>query len=183
MKRKIVVIFCLFVTQSCFSQFKTNTELGIQTGVMYYLGDLNKCDGCFSGGHFQESKPFISLNYKQNIDKRISYRANILLGQISGDDRLENRDSLSNARGLHFKSNIYELSGNVEFNFLPYELGNPRYKWTPYLFLDFQCFILILRLKMQMENGLIYNLFQLKARELPHFLTGRNIGLLSSQFH
>ena len=134
MKRKIVVILCLFVTQFCYGQFKTNTELGIQTGVMYYLGDLNKCDGCITGGHFQESKPFISLNYKQNIDKRVSYRANILLGQISGDDRLENRDSLNKARGLHFKSNIYELSGNVEFNFLPYELGNPRYKWTPYLF-------------------------------------------------
>ena len=56
------------------------------------------------------------------------------IGQISGDDRLENRDFLAKARGLHFKSNIYELSGNVEFNFLPYELGNPRYKWTPYLF-------------------------------------------------
>ena len=69
MKTKIVVIFCLFVSQSCFSQFKTKNELGIQTGVMYYLGDLNKCDSCFSGGHFQESKPFISLNYKQNIDK------------------------------------------------------------------------------------------------------------------
>ena len=150
---------------------------------MYYLGDLNKCDACFSGGHFQESKPFISLNYKQNIDKRISYRANILLGQITGDDRLENRDSLSNARGLHFKSNIYELSGSRSLTFCLMNLETQGINGLHIFFLDFQCFILILRLKMQMESGLIYNLFKLKAKELPHFLTERNIGLLSSQFH
>jgi hypothetical protein len=27
-----------------------------------------------------------------------------------------------------------ELSGQVEFNFLPYETGNPLYSWTPFIF-------------------------------------------------
>ena len=134
MKLYFIIFFLLIFSDSINAQFKSNSELGLQSGLIYYLGDLNKCEECILASHFTEAKPFISINYKKNIDDRISYRTSILLGQISGDDRLENRDSISQARGLHFKSNIYELSTSIEFNFFPYEIGNPKDKWTPYLF-------------------------------------------------
>ena len=41
---------------------------------------------------------------------------------------------------LHFKSNIYELSGQLEFNFLPYESGNPLYTWTPFVYTGISLF-------------------------------------------
>tara|TARA_A100001388_G_C28758136_1_gene496141 strand:+ start:425 stop:1264 length:840 start_codon:yes stop_codon:yes gene_type:complete len=134
MKKYIIFTLCFIASNICSGQFKATHEIGFQSGLMYYLGDLNKCKDCFQGGHFSESSPFISINYKENVDKRISYRANILMGQIKGDDRVENRDSISRERGLHFKSKLYEISGKIEFNFLPFELGNPMYKWTPFLF-------------------------------------------------
>lgn len=134
MKKILSTCVILCIVNICYGQFKQNSELGLQSGVIYYLGDLNKCDECLLGNHFLESKPFFGFNFKKNIDKRISYRANFLMGQVFGDDRLENRDSISQARSLHFKSKIYELSANVEFNFIPYELGNPRHMWTPYIF-------------------------------------------------
>lgn len=134
MKKHIIFTLCFIASNICNGQFKTTNEIGVQSGLMYYLGDLNKCNNCFQGGHFSESSPFISINYKENVDKRISYRANILFGQIKGDDRVGNRDSISRERGLHFKSKLYEISGKIEFNFLPFELGNPMYKWTPFLF-------------------------------------------------
>ena len=35
---------------------------------------------------------------------------------------------------MHFKSPVYELSGQLEFNFLPYQPGNPLYTWTPFIY-------------------------------------------------
>ena len=37
-------------------------------------------------------------------------------------------DPIKVNRNLSFKSDIIELSGQVEFNFLPYETGNSLYK-------------------------------------------------------
>ena len=37
-------------------------------------------------------------------------------------------------RQLHFRSPVFELSGQIEFNFLPYETGNALYTWTPFVY-------------------------------------------------
>ena len=38
-------------------------------------------------------------------------------------------------RNLSFKSDIIEFSGQIEFNFLPYETGNSLYSWSPFVFI------------------------------------------------
>ena len=37
-------------------------------------------------------------------------------------------------RGLHFRTQIQELSSQIEFNFLPFETGSVLYNWSPYIF-------------------------------------------------
>ena len=132
MKRFNHRIILLLIVTFAFSfsteaqQFKPNTEVGILLGTSYYLGDLNTT-------HFNQPLPAAGLIIRKNIDKRFAYKAEVMYLNIKSDERYS-EDTIAKNRGLHFKSPIYELSGQVEFNFLPYQPGNPLYTWTPYVY-------------------------------------------------
>ena len=132
MKRFKHRIILLLIVTFAFSfsaeaqQFKPNTEVGILLGTSYYLGDLNTT-------HFNQPLPAAGLIIRKNIDKRFAYKAEVMYLNIQSDERYS-EDTIAKNRGLHFKSPIYELSGQVEFNFLPYQPGNPLYTWTPYVY-------------------------------------------------
>ena len=124
---KLLFIFAfMFSFSSKAQQFIPNTEIGVLLGTSYYLGDLNTI-------HFNQPLPAAGLIIRQNIDKRFTYKAELMYLNIKSDER-NSEDTIAKNRGLHFKSPIYELSGQVEFNFLPYQSGNPLYTWTPYVY-------------------------------------------------
>ena len=52
---------------------------------------------------------------------------------IDADDRSSD-NPVRLDRGLHFRSQIQELSSQIEFNFLPFETGSVLYNWTPFIF-------------------------------------------------
>ena len=108
-------------------QFNPNTEVGVLLGVSYYLGDLNTT-------HFKNSLASGGLVIRKNIDRRFSYKAELLYLSLAADDKNNSTDTIAKDRGLHFKSSVYELSGQIEFNFLPYDPGNPLYTWTPFVY-------------------------------------------------
>ena len=130
MKNKIRILSCsVLMISALFTNgqtFNPNTEIGGSFGLSYYIGDLNT-------NHFSSPNPAGAIMVRRNLDRRFSLKAQIKLSNIEGDDR-NSSDSISLDRGLHFKSAIQELSALIEFNFLPYEIGNPAYKWSPYLF-------------------------------------------------
>ena len=107
-------------------QFKPNTEIGLLLGTSYYLGDLNTA-------HFNQSSPAAGLIIRKNIDQRFVYKAEIMYLNLKSDET-ESKDTIAYNRGLHFRSPVYELSGQLEFNFLPYQPGNPLYTWTPFIY-------------------------------------------------
>ncbi len=109
------------------AQYKENTEIGFIGGISYYLGDLNTT-------HFNNSLPFGGIVIRKNIDRRFSYKAEILYLNIAADDRNNANDTIAIDRGLHFRSSVFELSGQIEFNFLPFEAGNSLYTWTPFVY-------------------------------------------------
>ena len=109
------------------AQYKENTEVGFIGGISYYLGDLNTT-------HFDNSLPFGGIVIRKNIDRRFSYKAEILYLNIAADDRNNANDTIAIDRGLHFRSSVFELSGQIEFNFLPFEAGNALYTWTPFVY-------------------------------------------------
>tara|TARA_Y100000589_G_scaffold80960_2_gene74883 strand:+ start:1376 stop:2293 length:918 start_codon:yes stop_codon:yes gene_type:complete len=137
-KKLFSLTICLLViTNSLFCQkfrYTENTELGILAGGSYYLGDLNTL-------HFNQTLPFAGLVIRKNIDRRISYKAQALLINLQSDER-NSTDTFALNRGLHFSNNafeengspLYELSGQIEFNFLPFQSGNVLYTWTPFLY-------------------------------------------------
>ena len=132
MKRFNFKIAALLITTLVFGftakaqQFKPNTEIGLLLGASYYLGDLNTA-------HFNQSSPAAGLIIRKNIDQRFVYKAEIMYLHLKSDER-ESADTIAKDRSLHFRSPVYELSGQIEFNFLPYQPGNPLYTWTPFIY-------------------------------------------------
>ena len=122
----LLLVSLIVITPTKAQQFKTNTEIGILGGASYYLGDLNTA-------HFYQSLATAGLIIRQNIDKRFVYKAEIMYINLMSDER-ESEDDIAKDRSLHFKSPLYEVSGQLEFNFLPYQPGNPLYTWTPFVF-------------------------------------------------
>lgn len=123
----ILIVFCAFSFVGKAQQFKPNTEVGFIGGVSYYLGDLNTV-------HFNNPSVAAGLIIRKNIDRRFSYKAELLYLNIAADDRNNPADAIAIDRGLHFQSPIYELSGQIEFNFLPYQPDNLLYTWTPFVY-------------------------------------------------
>ena len=109
------------------AQVVSSTEIGIMGGGSYYLGDINS-------NHFDYMMPSGGIVIRKNIDRRIVVKGELLLGYIRADDARNTNDTVKLNRNLHFRSPIYELSGQVEFNFLPYETGNSLYPFTPFIF-------------------------------------------------
>jgi hypothetical protein len=126
-----ITMACLFsigiFTKEANAQVVSSTEIGIMGGGSYYLGDMND-------NHFDYMMPSGGIVVRKNIDRRITVKAEALLGYIRGDDNRNTNDTVKLNRNLHFRSPIYELSGQVEFNFLPYETGNSLYPFTPFIF-------------------------------------------------
>lgn len=118
----LLLSFC-FVFQSR-AQY---TELGLMIGGSNYKGELSEhtfnTDFLhLAGGGF----------IRHNWNRHWSYRINLYFGKISGDDALGST-YFQNFRNLSFESGIQELSGLIEFNFFPYEIGKREYRFTPYI--------------------------------------------------
>ena len=142
MKRFRLNIIAIFVLTLMFGfntnaqQFKSNTELGLFLGGSYYLGDLNT-------SHFNDPLAASGLIIRKNIDKRFSYKAEVMYLNLRSYDNnpFEIRNPATTKReGLHFRSQVYELSGQLEFNFLPYQPGNPLHTWTPFIYTGLSLF-------------------------------------------
>ena len=101
-------------------------EVGAGVGVSHYFGDLNPD---FDLGH---PGPGASLLGRYNFNERIAARFSFSFGIIDGDDARSD-NSFQRARNLSFKSNIWDLSTMLEFNFFRFEHGHRDYFFTPYV--------------------------------------------------
>ena len=125
-----IILSIIFITSSSvniFAQYEPNKEFGVLGGTGYYIGDMNST-------HFNNLHVAGGLTYRVNFDRRFSFKSSALYTNIYADDA-NSSDPIKVNRNLHFKSDIFELSGQVEFNFLPYETGNSLYNWSPFVFL------------------------------------------------
>lgn len=105
-----------------------SSEFGIFLGGSYYLGELNP------NGHFNSlTQPAGGVVYRYNFNPRFSLKANLLFGNVMGDDARSGVPSQI-TRNSSFKSPINELAAEMEFNFLPFTTGDPKTPFTPYVF-------------------------------------------------
>jgi opacity protein-like surface antigen len=146
MKKTVILIVCVLWTMGALlaqREASKSSELGITIGGSIFFGDL--------GGSSDIGRPFISdldivvtrpavgIFFRRNFNNRLSFRISGYYTQVFGDDALSNADNAGQPgyprkyRNLSFKSNIIELSGQFDINFMSYVVGSTRYRFTPYL--------------------------------------------------
>lgn len=113
----------------------SNQEIGISLGVSNYLGDL-----AWKGKIpiIEESNPSAfrpagGIYYRSNFTNFTSFRASFQLGGLYGNDAQTNGDPARLNRNLHFRSVVADASVMLEWNMLPYRIGDKRKMFTPYL--------------------------------------------------
>jgi len=121
--KKFVLFLLVVVSINSFSQKSSN--LGFFAGGSYYLGDLNK------NKQFYKIKPSLGLFYRYNFNSRWATRANLYGGFLSADDA-DSKYKYQQQRNYSFNTIFIDLAGQMEFNFLPYRLGDEKTPFSPY---------------------------------------------------
>ena len=104
-------------------------EIGGMAGMSMYMGDANQ-DALFQGWN-----PAAGVVFRNNINFHWAFKANLLMGKVTGDTRnVEN--VFPNHAQTSFSRNFFQLGGQMEFNFLPYSDKFPYLntsKISPYI--------------------------------------------------
>jgi hypothetical protein len=125
------IIFCLGFSSVSFAQ--RGFEVGAWTGIAQYYGDLNTT--------FTPKKPgpMIGLLGRYNFNSRVSVMTSFNYGKIEASDT-QSSNVFQKNRNLDFKTNLWDWTPGIEFNFFNYEHGSTDYFYTPYVKLGFSLF-------------------------------------------
>ena len=105
-----------------------NIEGGLLLGNTQYFGDLNP------KARFNAPRWHAQALVKYNVDERFVLRGNMTFGRLFYSDVLSG-DAFNARRNLSFRTNILEVSGGLEFNFLEFSMVKKSYRFSPYLFI------------------------------------------------
>ncbi len=122
-KRSCIFIFFLLPT-GLFAQ-KGTWEIGVFAGASHYKGDLAP-DIVLA-----ETQPVVGGMIKRTVSEYFAYALHLNYGIISGNDK--NFKHLA-PRNMHFRSEIFEVSPQLEFNFFRFGTSPRAHKFTPYVF-------------------------------------------------
>lgn len=111
-------------------------DIGLFVGTSYYLGELNP------GEHFtNKPQPVGGVFVRKNLNKRYALRFSGNYGKLSATDALNN-SALSNFRNIRFSGSITEIGGQLELNFLPYQINNATTsRFSPFVFIGMAGFL------------------------------------------
>jgi hypothetical protein len=116
------IVYCLSSTQAM-GQIH---EFGVWGGMSNYFGDLN------TQTSFKFTRPAAGAFYRYNIKYRGAWHTSINWGQVEFDDAKTNI-AWNKQRNLSFKSDIFDVTTLIEFNFLKYDKESKKHWFTPYL--------------------------------------------------
>ncbi len=128
MKRYLLLIIIFIQSLNLFCQ---RNELGVLLGGTYYLGDITP------GKQFMQIHPALGFIYRYNFNPRFAYKLDLIYGTVSAADSIS---KVNLQRNLSFKSTVFEISNEIELNFIEFIPGNMNYHFTPYIFGGFTVF-------------------------------------------
>jgi hypothetical protein len=155
---KSILVFIIFLIYSFQvsgqSKFLKHSEIGILLGGLHYAGDLNQR---FNIIH--NIGPGASLVFQRNsVNTRWGWRNTFSAGRFSAADKYSKDNFLQN-RNLSVRTFIGEVSTQIVFNFLPYEIGgnvpNLQFPFTPYIFTGASFYYFVPKAEL---NGTYYKL-------------------------
>ncbi len=127
-------------------------EVGIMVGAGHYFGDLNP------NLDFQKPGPSGSVFWRMNLNDRFALRTSIGYMNVAYKDEYSSF-VLNKQRNLSFKSSIFDIHSQMEFNFLNFVknvfYNEQGWRYSPYISMGAGVFFF----NPQAEyNGKIYNL-------------------------
>lgn len=128
MKVVLLSIISLIICVTAVAQ-EYKYEGGGGLGLSSYMGDANR-NNPLTGIH-----PSFGAVFRRTFDLRWALKANLLTGSISGNTKNSDNVYPGNAT-VEFSRRFYDLSGQMEFNFLPYSDKFPYLqtsKISPYI--------------------------------------------------
>lgn len=129
--KKLLFLICILYTALAHAQYH---EIGGMIGTAHYIGDINPRGPLPKNYHLGGG-----LVYRYNFTDRLAFKANILYGRVSANDA-DSDDPWQKNRNLSFRSDIFEVSTQLEINFLTYEIGDERRPSSPYIFFGLAIF-------------------------------------------
>ena len=128
LNKKALFLFTLIACQIVSYSQKT-TEFGFILGRSYYNGEMNPKTHLGNG----VGSIAYGLVFRYNLNERYSLKASVIRGKLTGQDS-KSDFGFNRVRNAAFESRLTEFSGQIEFNFLPYETGHSKHFFTPFLF-------------------------------------------------
>lgn len=127
MLRKIL-LSVLFVSLFPVLLFSQSAEIGIFLGTATYKGEISK--SLFNPAIL---KPAVGILFRRNFNNHWAYRLGLNYGSMHAEDS-RSKDEYQNRRNLSFRSRTWDGHLLLEFNFLPYQIGNPESRVSPFVF-------------------------------------------------
>lgn len=129
--RLILLAFLAFISTSISAQ--QGWEAGGMAGIAHYRGDINTSSFL--------NKPGVSISAlaRYNFNNRICLKIAGTYGRTGADDANSSND-YEKTRNLSFRTDIFDGSAQLEFNFMPYVHGSKEEFFSPYLFLGASVF-------------------------------------------
>lgn len=124
-----IVIFALFLQFNATAQY---TEAGIFAGVSNYQGDLSRNATMEISEYAAAFGAFGRYNFNGHFAAKVHFYKGVLQG---GDYHAQGqRQTGRRARNLSFRSDLYELGLQFEYNFLDFNIAIRDHITTPYVF-------------------------------------------------
>ncbi len=112
------------------SVFAQKWEIGTGAGFCQYKGDVMPS--------FKPlvARPGASIFGRMNYSRSLSLKAQAMIGQVHGNDKLVKADPLHQSREYSFDAKLIEAGGQIEYNFMNFRTSASRIvnNWTPYVF-------------------------------------------------
>ena len=121
----------LLVLPLC-STAQRHHEIGLMVGTSNYYGDLQ--DKIFADHNYH---PMVGIMYKYFFTPHLGIRFGASYTQLAAADSLSNV-AVKKARNLSFNTDLVEVHGAMELNFLPIDVD--RMKVSPYIFAGISVF-------------------------------------------
>lgn len=122
-------VFITAILLCCSKSNAQEAEIGLWGGVTNSFGDINN-----TLESMQYIKPGAGVFFRYNPNPRIGYYIGVSGGQSVGYDSISN-NVYNLRRNLSFRTNVYDLTTRIDFNFFPLEREKPKNWFTPYIFM------------------------------------------------
>ncbi len=145
------VFFTLSLLLLANNAFAQHSEVGLWIGSGTYLGDLN------TNYDMTKTRPGFGAVYRYTLNDYIMLKAGVGFTRLVGNDA-SSKNPYQEARNLNFRSNLIEVSGQIDLHFQKYIIGSAKHAFTPYLTTGLALFYFNPRTSYEGET---YNLHEL----------------------